>query len=57
MTKQEKIRAEIIAAQAQREEANRPPGKPRSKPRANWAASPPLAPSRRSQRRPIPDRR
>jgi hypothetical protein len=41
MTKQEKIRAEIIAAQAAREAAF---ATPKRKPRSNWAASPPRKP-------------
>jgi hypothetical protein len=51
MTKQEQIRARIIAAQAEREAAARPPGYARAKPRPNWAASPPGTPARRFGRR------
>ncbi len=46
MSKQDDIRAQIIAAQAAREAIEHPPGQ-KKKPRSNWAASPPMAPSRR----------
>jgi len=49
MTKQEQIRAQIIAAQAQREAAS---AQPKRKPRSNWAASPPVPPRKAFGRRP-----
>ncbi len=50
MTKQEEIRAQIIAAQAARELAAHPNGRPKARP--NWAASPAIRPQRRMGRRP-----
>ena len=53
MENREEKRARIIAAQAAREAADQAAGKvpPLAKPRANWAASPPMTNLRRFRRR------
>ncbi len=52
MTRQEQIRAQIIAAQAAREAASASAA-PKRKPRPNWAASPPMPPRKPFGRRPV----
>ena len=52
MTKQEEIRAQIIAAEAARDAA-RISTRGRPKRRSNWAASSPVPPPRRFARRPL----
>jgi len=47
MSKQEEVRARIIAAEAARAALINPTGVPKKKPRSNWAASPPVAPNAR----------
>jgi hypothetical protein len=51
MSKHDEVRAQIIAAQAEREAKAMALGPARRKPRSNWAASPPVEPSRRWGRR------
>jgi hypothetical protein len=56
MTKQEAVRAQIIAAQAQREALAKPP-LAKKKPRPNWAATQPVPPLRYPMRRTDPGTR